>query len=91
MTEDAEAAEALSFWENDGPPSHEDIAGENRAMPPRQKNFREAAGYVASAFATLAEVEKVVLFSSLEPGRVALLYERGGHAACRPQRGEGPS
>ena len=37
----------------------------NRMMRRRQNNFREAAKYVASAFAAVAGVEKVALFGSV--------------------------
>lgn len=52
-------------------PDDQEIAAENQAMLRRQSEFRTAAEYVARAFSTCEEVQKVVLF-----GSVALALEK---------------
>ena len=51
-------------WNDDVTPIEEEIADENRLMLERQEKFRQAADYVASAFARIVPVNKVILFGS---------------------------
>jgi hypothetical protein len=47
------------------PPDDQEIAAENQAMLRRKSDFRTAAEYVARAFSTFEEVQRVVLFGSV--------------------------
>src|SRR5258708_5544689 len=47
------------------PPDDPETAAENQAMLRRQSDFRTAAEYVARAFSTFEEVQRVVLFGSV--------------------------
>lgn len=53
------------LWDDDEPPTEDEIAEENRLMLRRQREFRIAAEYVSAAFAFVPEVVKVVLFGSV--------------------------
>jgi len=65
-TSDAEFLELEEpLWDDDEPPTEEEIAEENRLMLREHQRFRIAAEYVAAAFAFVPEVEKVVLFGSV--------------------------
>jgi len=47
------------------PPDDREIAAENQAMLRRQSEFRAAAEYVARAFSSFEEVQKIILFGSV--------------------------
>jgi len=53
------------LWDEDEPPTEDEIDEENRMMLREQREFRIAAEYVSAAFAFVPEVEKVVLFGSV--------------------------
>lgn len=53
-----------TFFDDSGPPTQENIDEENELMLMRWHSFRVAAEFVATRFAQLPMVEKVVLFGS---------------------------
>ena len=60
----AAGPDAEDSWD-DFEPAHQEIAGEDRSMWLRQRQFRMAAEAVAEAMSLLPEVEKVALFGSV--------------------------
>jgi predicted nucleotidyltransferase len=57
--------EYYKLFVNPDPPTQRDIEEENNRMLQRQRQFRQAAEYVAAAFSCLPEVRKVLLFGSV--------------------------
>jgi len=53
------------FWAEGDPMSLREIEKENQYMLKSQEDFRKAAEYVSSAFAEIAEVEKIALIGSV--------------------------
>jgi predicted nucleotidyltransferase len=63
--EDFLEPDIIRMFEDDGPPTSDEIAEEDEHMLRQQERFRLAADYVAEALAEIEAVKKIVLFGSV--------------------------
>lgn len=63
--EDLFEPDIIRVFEDDGPPTTDEVAEEDELMLRRQRNFRLAADYVAAALAEFEAVKKIAIFGSV--------------------------